>query len=76
MRERTAMGLGVKQSSDIISLANENKLFEIGELGDSNPQQLLNTVIYMVGLHFALRGEGGAPKVEKARVPFTNRICY
>ena len=56
MRERTAMGLGVKQSSDIISLANENKLFEIGELGDNNPQQLLNTVIYMVGLHFALRG--------------------
>ena len=56
MRERTAMGLGVKVSSDIISLSNENKLFETGQLGEGNPQQLLNTVIYMVGLHFALRG--------------------
>ena len=55
MRERTAMVLGVKVSSDIISLSNENKLFETGQLGDSNPQQLLNIVIYMVGLHFALR---------------------
>ena len=29
-RETTAMGLGVKISSDIISLQNENKLFEVG----------------------------------------------
>ena len=41
MHECTAMGLGVKQSSDVISLASENKLFELGELGDSNPQQLI-----------------------------------
>ena len=56
MKERTAMGLGVKQSSDVISVQNENKLFEIGALGESNPQQLLDTVIYMIGLHCALRG--------------------
>ena len=58
MCERTVMGLGVKVSSDIISLENESKLFECGELGDDNPQKLLNTVIYMVGLHFALWGGG------------------
>ena len=56
MKERTAMGLGVKHSSDVITIQNENKLFEIGALGESNPQQLLDTVIYMVGLHCALRG--------------------
>ena len=56
MGERTAMGLGVKKSSDIITLEHESKLFECGEFGDFNPQQLLNTVVYMVGIHCALRG--------------------
>ena len=56
MKERTAMGLGVKQSSDVISLQNEHKLFQVGALGEENPQQLLDTVIYMMGLHCALRG--------------------
>ena len=38
MHEHTVLGLGVKNSSEIISLEKENKLFVVGELGDSNPQ--------------------------------------
>ena len=56
MKERHAQGLGVRKSSEIISLDVENKLFESGILGESSPLQLLRTVIYMLGLHCALRG--------------------
>ena len=48
--------MGVKQSSEIISLNQEDQLFRIGLLGDENPTQLLQTVIYLLGLHLALRG--------------------
>jgi hypothetical protein len=34
----------------------EDKLWEMGLLGDSDPSTLLNTMIYVLGLHFALRG--------------------
>ena len=56
MKERTALGLGQRVSSEIISLDHEDKLFNSGCLGDSEPQQLLYTVIYMMGMHLALRG--------------------
>ena len=56
MKQRTAMGLGVRQPSTIISLEHENKLFSSGALVESNPETLLRIVIYMLGLHLALRG--------------------
>ena len=31
-------------------------MFDEGILGEDNPQKLLNTIIYMMGLHLALRG--------------------
>ena len=56
MKERKAMGLGVRHSGSVISLDSENKIFDEGILGEDNPTKLLETVIYMVGLHLALRG--------------------
>ena len=56
MKERHAMGLGVKISSEVISLNHEDSLFGKGILGDDTPLKLLNTVIYMMGMHCALRG--------------------
>ena len=56
MKERTAQGLGVRQSSSIISLSHEDMMFSSGSLGQSSPDQLLRTVIYMMGLHLALWG--------------------
>ena len=56
MKELHSKGLGVRRSSDVISLSHEDKLFNLGSLGDSSPLQLLRTVIYMVGLHCTLRG--------------------
>ena len=56
MKERHSIGLGVRKSSDIITLSQEDKLFNSGVLGDHGPLQLLRTVVYMIGLHCALRG--------------------
>ena len=74
MHEQTAMGLGVKVLNDIISMSNENKLFKTGQLGEGSPQQLLNTVIYMVGLYFALRG--GVEHQHLCRPGFCSQIEF
>ena len=58
-----------------ISFAAENELWENGSLGCSNPKQLLQTLIYSLGLHLSLRacqehydlefGEDGQLKLKK-----------
>ena len=55
MKEHHSVGLGVHKSSDIITLDHEDTLFEKKILGESTPEQLLKTVIYMIGMHCALR---------------------
>ena len=46
---------GTKRSS-FISNENEEKLWTTNVLGKSSPRQLQNTVIYLMGVHFCLRG--------------------
>lgn len=38
-----------------IGIEKEDYLWDQGVLGDSTPRQLVNTLLYMVGVHFALR---------------------
>ena len=56
MEKKHSMGLGVRNSAEVISLQEENKMFESGVLGEDMLVKLLRTVIYMIGLHCALRG--------------------
>ena len=56
MKERHCAGLGVCKSSDIITLDHEDKLFNQGVLGHYSAEQLLKTIIYMIGMHCALHG--------------------
>ena len=49
-------GVRCATSAEVISLQHENKMFEEGVLGDDTPIKLLRTVIYMIGMHCALRG--------------------
>ena len=56
MREHHSAGLGVRRSSNIITLDSEDKLFNKGILGEDTPEKLLKTVIYMISMHCALRG--------------------
>lgn len=56
MKERAASGLSLKRrQAEVISIEEENSLWDKGVLGTSSPQQLLDTVIYLFGINFALR---------------------
>ncbi|CAC5358715.1 unnamed protein product [Mytilus coruscus] len=58
MKERAIEGLvaNTRKQADVISVDEETALFDKGILGVDNPQQLLDTLLYLCGLHFALRG--------------------
>ncbi|CAC5391425.1 unnamed protein product [Mytilus coruscus] len=58
MKERATEGLGAntRKQADVISVDEEKSLYDKGILGVDNPQQLLDTLLYLCGLHFALRG--------------------
>ena len=55
MKRLRAKGLGVKKKAEAISLGDEDLLWEKGLLGMHNAQTLLDTMIFMCGLFFALR---------------------
>ena len=46
----------VKRQADIITIEEENTLWHQKILGRDSSEQLLNTVFYVIGLYFALRG--------------------
>ena len=37
-----------------ITIQEENKLWDSGLLGEDTPEKLFNTMLYLIGLHFAL----------------------
>ncbi|XP_052097319.1 zinc finger MYM-type protein 3-like [Mytilus californianus] len=56
MKERARSGLGThKKKAQEITYDEENMLWEKGILGNTTPQKLLDTTIYLFGLNFALR---------------------
>ena len=58
MKRLTAIGLGSKKrQAEPLSEENEEQLWEKGLLGDHNPVSLLNTIVFMNGLYFALRSD-------------------
>ena len=57
MKDMAEKGIGVhKKQAEVITINEENQLWEKGVLGSSSPLQLLRTVFYLNGVHFALRG--------------------
>ena len=57
MKELASQGFVRKnEQSEPITQEEEDKMWEKGTLGEDTPEQLLHTVLYMMGVHFALRG--------------------
>lgn len=44
-----------REKADAIEVEDEDKMWLDGVLGESNPKQLVDTVLYLLGVHFALR---------------------
>ena len=56
MKERTAANIGMtKKQANLITKDIENPLWEEGHLGESNPEQLRDTVLFLLGLNCTLR---------------------
>ena len=57
MKERSAAGIGVESKrAEVISLEEENRLWAKNILGEDSGTQLVETLVYLFGLHLALRG--------------------
>ena len=55
MKELSSKGIvTAKKQAEPISLSEEEKLWQLGLLGDKDPETLLNMVIYLLGVHLAL----------------------
>ena len=56
MKSLSKQGLGIdKKQADVISVEQEEILWSTGILGSDKPQQLLNTMVYLIELNFPLR---------------------
>ena len=56
MKQRASAGVGVDvKQAKVISESDENYLWEHGYLGNVNPEVLRNTLVWVLGLNFALR---------------------
>ncbi|XP_048240504.1 uncharacterized protein KIAA1958-like [Haliotis rufescens] len=58
MKELSKKGLGssARKKTETISMDDEERLWSSGSLGEDDPQQLVDAVLYLTGLHLALRG--------------------
>ena len=69
MKEGSAAGIGVhSKRAKVITFDEENQLWSKNILGDGNDKQSVETLVYLLGLHFALR------EVEKSIGNFVGRI--
>ena len=56
MKEKAAMGLGrVVKQAEAFNFSDIEKLWNLGLLGQSNPTQLMETVLFLLGLVYGLR---------------------
>ena len=75
MKIRVASGIGISvKEAEILSATDEDYLWSLGFLGISNPQQLLNTVVFCVRKAFALRA--GKEHQALRAIPFNSQFKF
>lgn len=75
MKEASAEGLGNStKKAEVISIEEEELLWSKAILGEQAPQQLLDTILYLLGLHFALRGGKEHRRLRRMKSQITIRI--
>ncbi len=45
-----------KKQAKAVTMSEEDKLWDLGLLSEDMPKKLVNTLIYLIGIHFALHG--------------------
>ena len=53
------------EKADVISVSIENDLWKSNILGSDNPETLLRTTFYLMGLHFGMRAGDDPRKIAK-----------
>jgi hypothetical protein len=75
MKEASAEGLGnTPQKAEVIAVEEEELLWSKAVLGEQSPQQLLDTLLYLIGIHFALRGGKEHRRLRRMTSQITTRI--
>lgn len=57
MKRLTALGRNKRVQKDVVTADMESILWEKGALGSRGPHQLLDTLVFVLGKHLALRGK-------------------
>ena len=75
MKMRTSLGIGINvRKADVISKTDEDILWCRNVLGTQNPEQLLHTVLYVVGLSCALCA--GKEHRSLRSIPFNSQFIW
>ena len=75
MKECASAGIGITvRKAEALSVGEEEVLWCSGVLGMENPQILLDTIVYLVGLHCALRA--GKEHRSLRSIPFDSQFQY
>ena len=76
MKERAKAGLRHPVSATPISLTDEDKMWNEGVLGKDDPTTLRDTLVFLLGLNFALRGGRQTAQLAQTRVQSTDQHLH
>ena len=72
-RSSKSVGCGIRKA-DVLTAVDEDILWSLGFLGHDNPEQLLNTVVFTIGLSCALRA--GKEHRNLQSLPFNSQFSW